>query len=49
MGREVFISEIMGYKDQLAEWLKKHPNATAEEAIEAGYVICTMNWCQQKK
>ena len=39
----------MSYKNQLADWLKKHPKATAEEAIEAGYQICTLNWCQQKK
>jgi len=54
IGSEVFYSEnnntkYMGYKDQLNDWLNKHPNATAKEAIEAGYVICTMNWCQQKK
>ena len=38
----------MGYKDQLKEWLQKHPDATAEDAIEAGYMISTDNWCHGK-
>lgn len=39
----------MAYKQQLAEWLQEHPKATKEEAIEAGYIICTQNWCLMKK
>ena len=38
----------MSYKDQLKEWLSKHPNATVEEAIEAGYMISNNNWCHGK-
>jgi hypothetical protein len=38
----------MNYKDQMKEWLKKHPNATVEEAWEAGYNTCTDNWCHGK-
>jgi len=37
------------YKDQLNEWLKAHPKAILEEAIEAGYWIATDNWCKQRK
>lgn len=38
----------MNYKDQMQEWLKNHPNATVEEAYEAGYQTCTDNWCHGK-
>jgi hypothetical protein len=49
MGREVFLSvESMSYKEQMQEWLKKHPNATVEEAWVAGYNTCTDNWCHGK-
>ncbi len=41
--------QIMGYKDQLKEWLDEHPNATVAEAIEAGYWICCDNWCKQRR
>lgn len=40
--------DIMSYKEQMAEWLSKHQDATLEEAWEAGYMICTNNWCQGK-
>ena len=39
----------VGYKVQLKEWLDEHPNATVEEAIEAGYWICCDNWCKQRR
>ena len=45
----VFVLKSMGYKDQLKEWLDEHPNATVEEAIEAGYWICSDNWCKQRR
>jgi len=49
MGREDFLSvESMSYKEQMQEWLKKHPNATVEEAWVAGYNTCTDNWCHGK-
>lgn len=49
MGREAFLSvESMSYKEQMQEWLKKHPNATVEEAWVAGYNTCTDNWCHGK-
>ena len=38
----------MNYKDQKKEWLASHPNATVEEAWEAGYMTSTDNWCQGK-
>lgn len=39
----------MAYKEQLAEWLKKHPNATKEECMEAAYGIATKNWCTRRR
>lgn len=35
----------MNYREQMKDWLKKHPKATTEEAWEAGYWQCTDNWC----
>lgn len=46
--REAFSLIKMNYKDQMQEWLKNHPNATVEEAYEAGYQTCTDNWCHGK-
>lgn len=42
------ILEFMNYKEQMQVWLKSHPNATLEEAYEAGYMTCTNNWCHGK-
>lgn len=39
----------MSYKDQMKEWLAKHPKATAEEAWEAGYLTSNVNWCSKKR
>lgn len=36
----------MSYKDQMKEWIRKHPKATIEDAWEAGYMTCTVNWCK---
>ena len=30
-------------------WLADHPDATAEEAWEAGYLTCTDNWCKGRR
>lgn len=38
----------MTYKDQMKEWLSKHPGATVEEAWEGGYFQCTVNWVHGK-
>ena len=38
----------MNYKEQMKEWLSKHPDATIEEALEAGYLQCTKNWLHGK-
>lgn len=38
----------MNYKEQMKEWLAKHPDATIEDAWEAGYKQCTMNWLHDK-
>ena len=39
----------MTYKQQMQQWLRLHPNATAEEAWEAGYLTSTSNWCRQSR
>lgn len=38
----------MSYKEQMKAWLSKHPDATPEEAYEAGYMQSNVNWCQGK-
>lgn len=32
-----------------AEWIKKHPKATLEEAFKAGYWKCCDNWCKHER
>ena len=49
----VFIMNIkiiiyMSYKEQMEKWLCAHPDATAEEAYEAGYMQSNVNWCHGK-
>lgn len=39
----------MGFKEQMAEWIAKHPQATIEEAFEAGWMLCTEAWCHGKR
>ncbi len=39
----------MSYKQQMKEWLNEHPDASAEEAWEAGYFTSTDNWCKQRR
>ena len=39
----------MSMQDQKAEWLKSHPNATLDEAFEAGYFTCSSNWCNKRR
>ena len=39
----------MNYKEQMNEWLGKHPDATLEEAFEAGWYGCTDAWCHGKR
>ena len=36
------------YKKQFAEWQKKNPNATIEEAWMAGYWQLCDNWCSKR-
>ena len=38
----------MSYKEQMKEWLDKHPNATVEDAWQAGYFQSNENWCKGK-
>jgi len=38
----------MSYKEQMSEWLSKHPNATVEDAWQAGYFQSNENWCKGK-
>lgn len=39
----------MNYKSQMKIWLAKHPDATIEEAWEAGYLQSTTNWCNGER
>lgn len=39
----------MNYQQQMANWIKKHPKATIEEAYEAGYLQCSVNWCRKER
>jgi len=39
----------MSYKEQMAEWLRKHPKATPEQIWEAGYMTCSENWCRKRR
>lgn len=38
----------MNYKEQMTEWIEKHPEATIQEAWEAGYMFSTDAWCHGK-
>ena len=38
----------MNYKEQMREWLSEHPEATVEQAFEAGYMTSNSNWCRGK-
>jgi hypothetical protein len=39
----------MTYKEQMAEWIAKHTEATIEEAWLEGYWQCSRNWCSKEK
>ena len=39
----------MGFKEKMAEWIAKHPQATLEEAFEAGWFACSEAWCHGKR
>ena len=39
----------MTYKEQMADWIEKNPEATIQEAWEAGYLQSCTNWCQQNR
>lgn len=39
----------MSYKEQMKDWIQKHPNATVEDAWEAGYMQSNRNWCHGKR
>lgn len=39
----------MTYKQQLAQWMRDHPDATPEEAYLAGYWQATTNWCNKNR
>ena len=39
----------MGFREQMAEWIAKHPQATLEEAFEAGWFACSEAWCHGKR
>lgn len=39
----------MGFKEKMAEWIAKHPEATLEEAFVAGWFACSEAWCHGKR
>lgn len=39
----------MNYKQQMKDWMQKHPEATPEQAFEAGWLLCTQSWCHGKR
>ena len=39
----------MSCKDKMAEWILKHPKATVAEAFEAGWMLCSAEWCHGKR
>lgn len=39
----------MNYKEQMTDWMQKHPEATPEQAFEAGYWIFCDNWCKKRR
>jgi hypothetical protein len=38
----------MSYKEQKNEWLVKNPDATADDAYEAGYLQAITNFCKKE-
>ena len=36
-------------KEKMKRWLAGHPDATAEEAFVAGWMLCTEAWCHGKR
>lgn len=39
----------MSSKEQMQSWLKKHPEATIEDAFMGGWLACTDAWCHGKR
>jgi hypothetical protein len=39
----------VNYLQQRSAWLERHPDATIEEAWEAGYWQATDNWCRKTR
>lgn len=39
----------MSYHEQCQQWLDGHPDATIEEAWEAGYLTSLSNWCKKER
>lgn len=39
----------MSCKEKMRAWLQEHPEATPEEAFEAGWYACTDAWCHGKR
>ena len=35
--------------ETMKRWLAGHPEATAEEAFAAGWMLCTEAWCHGKR
>lgn len=36
-------------KEKMEIWLHENPDATLEDAFEAGWMLCTEAWCQGKR
>lgn len=36
-------------KEKMEIWLQENPDATLEDAFEAGWMLCTDAWCHGKR
>jgi hypothetical protein len=36
-------------KEKMEIWLQENPDATLEEAFQAGWMLCTEAWCHGKR
>ena len=43
------ISLTMNYKEQMQDYLERHPDSTPEQAYEAGYLQAVDNWCKKER
>lgn len=36
-------------KEKMKQWMNDHPDATVEDAFEAGWLSCTDAWCHGRR